>query len=50
MLHDLMQHIANSYVQTQGFDRLKTLDRIKAGFFAEDESATDNPSGRVEEN
>ena len=35
MLNDLMQHIANAYHQDQGFDRIQTLKRIKAGLEAE---------------
>lgn len=45
MLSDLMQHIANSYHQDQGLDRIKTLQRIKAGLDAELGSPTDRPSG-----
>ena len=45
MLSDLMQHIANAYNQDQGLDRIKTLERIKAGLDAELSSPTDRPSG-----
>jgi len=45
VLNDLMQHVANAYHQTQGFDRAKTLARIKAGLDAELSSPTDHPSG-----
>ena len=47
MLSDLMRHIANSYYQDQGLDRVKTLERIKAGINAELKSPTDRPSGSV---
>lgn len=43
MLGDLMQHIANSYVANEGFDRSATLERIKAGLDAELTSPTDTP-------
>jgi len=45
MLCDLMQHIANAYEQNEGFDRAKTLQRIKEGFVAEAISPTDRPTG-----
>jgi hypothetical protein len=45
MLSDLMQHIANSYHQDEGFERAKTLQRIKAGLDAELASPTDHPTG-----
>jgi hypothetical protein len=35
MLADLARHVANSYQQDDGFDRLKTLQRIKIAFDAE---------------
>jgi hypothetical protein len=31
MLADLARHVANAYYQESGFDRVKTLQRIKAG-------------------
>lgn len=46
LLSDLMQHIANSYQQNEGLDRLQALQRIKAGFDAELSSPTDRPTGR----
>jgi hypothetical protein len=48
MLSDLMQHIANSYQQQEGLDRVKTLQRIKAGLDAELTFPTDQPSGGVQ--
>jgi hypothetical protein len=47
MLSDLMQHIANAY-QDEGFDRLKTLQRIKAGLDAELAHPTDQPTGATQ--
>ena len=47
MLADLAGHIANSYTQTAGYDRAKTLMRVKAGFDAEFKSPTDTPTGRI---
>ncbi|MBI3837752.1 MAG: DUF5076 domain-containing protein [Planctomycetia bacterium] len=46
MICDLMQHIANSYHQDQGFDRSKTLQRIRAGLEAELSAPTDQPTGQ----
>jgi hypothetical protein len=46
MLADLARHIANSYQQDMGIDRLKTLQRIKAGLDIELTAPTDEPSGR----
>ena len=46
MLADLAKHVANSY-QDSGYDRVKTLNRIKAGLDAEFESPTDTPSGHI---
>src|SRR5262249_5108300 len=45
MLADLARHVANSYEQDVGLDRLQTLQRIKAAFDAEMTSPTDTPSG-----
>jgi hypothetical protein len=45
MLVDLARHIAAAYQHTQGLDPVETLDRIKNGFDAEWESATDKPQG-----
>lgn len=47
MLADLAKHVANSYQESRGLDRLKTLQRIKAGLDAELASPTDDPSGRT---
>jgi len=47
MLADLARHIANSYQQDAGLDRLKTLRVIKAALEAELKSPTDDPSGHV---
>ena len=46
MLADLARHIVNTYEQDVAFDRLQTLQRIKAAFEAELESPTDTPSGQ----
>ncbi|MGO8689705.1 MAG: DUF5076 domain-containing protein [Thermoguttaceae bacterium] len=45
MLSDLMHHIAISYHQDEGLDRIATLRRIKAGLDAELASPTDHPTG-----
>jgi Domain of unknown function (DUF5076) len=47
LLVDLARHVANSYQQTNGLDRIQTLERIKAIWDAEMESPTDTPSGQV---
>jgi hypothetical protein len=47
MLADLARHVANSYEQEKGFDRIKTLQRIRAGLDAELSSPTDEPSGQI---
>jgi len=47
MLADLARHVANSYQQVKGLDRLRTLQRVKAGLDAELSSPTDEPSGQV---
>jgi hypothetical protein len=47
MLSDLIQHIANAY-QDEGLDRLKTLQRIKAGLDAELAKPTDRPTGATQ--
>ncbi|MGP0059298.1 MAG: DUF5076 domain-containing protein [Beijerinckiaceae bacterium] len=47
MLADLARHIANSYQQDKGIDRLKTLKRITAALDAELASPTDEPSGQI---
>jgi hypothetical protein len=48
MLVDLANHVANAYEQTKGFDRAKTLARIKAGFDAEWGNPTDKATGAVQ--
>lgn len=45
MLVDLARHVARVYEQTQELDPAETLNRIKSGFDAEWESATDKPQG-----
>jgi hypothetical protein len=47
MLSDLARHVANSYQQGAGLDRLETLHRINAAFNAEMGSPTDKPSGQI---
>lgn len=47
LLADLARHIASSYEQSKGRDRLLTLKRIKAGLDAELISPTDDPTGNV---
>src|ERR1700719_3899046 len=47
MLADLARHVANSYQQDAGLDRLKTLQRIKAALDAEFASPTDDPLGQI---
>jgi hypothetical protein len=48
LLTDLAKHVANSYEQSDGLDRIKTLKRIKDGPDAEFASATDRPSGSIQ--
>ena len=45
LLVDLAKHVANAYEQLEGCDRQQTLARIKAGFDAEWDHATDEPTG-----
>jgi hypothetical protein len=47
MLADLARHVANSYHENASLDQLKTLDRIKAGLYAELGSPTDAPLGGI---
>lgn len=47
LLADLAQHVANSYMQIQGWDRIETLHRIRQGFDAEMDSPTDQATGKV---
>lgn len=42
-LVDLAKHVANSYQQSEGRDFAEVLSRIKAGFDAEWNHATDTP-------
>jgi len=49
MLADLARHVANSYHQDAGLDRVKTLRRIKEALDAELGSPTDEPSGQVQQ-
>jgi len=48
LLADLAQHVANAYHDQKGFDRAKTLERIKAGLDVELNSPTDSASGKVQ--
>ena len=43
MLSDLIQHIANSYEQSDGLDRMKVVQRIKEDLAAEISTPTDQP-------
>ena len=47
MLVDLARHVALAYQQTQGLQSEDVLDRIKAGFDAEWNNATDKPCGGI---
>jgi hypothetical protein len=47
MLVDLARHVANAYMQLQGFDRQETLERIKIGFDMEWSSPTDEVVGEI---
>jgi hypothetical protein len=47
MLVDLANHIANAYEQADGMNRVTTLKRLRDGFDAEWETATDQPEGRI---
>lgn len=47
MLADLAGHIANSFEQGAGVDRLEALEQIRAGFDAEFDSPTDELSGEL---
>ncbi|QDT00592.1 DUF5076 domain-containing protein [Adhaeretor mobilis] len=49
MLVDLAKHLARAYEQTDNLDQAQSLARIKAGFDAEWNSATDNPEGGIEQ-
>lgn len=45
---DLAKHIVIAYQEDKGFNPRDTLRRIKAGFEAELDSPTDEPSGHIE--
>ena len=45
MLADLARHIANSFDGKTSVDRLRVLELIKQGLYAELEGPTDEPSG-----
>jgi hypothetical protein len=47
LLVDLAKHVANAYAQVEGRDAREVLTRIRKGFDAEWEHATDEPSGSV---
>jgi hypothetical protein len=49
MLADLARHVANSYYIDAGLDKNQSLERIKAGWAAEMDSPTDEPSGQMED-
>jgi hypothetical protein len=48
MLVDLAKHIASAYQKTAGMNFDDTLKRIKDGFDAEWGTATDKPSGNLQ--
>ncbi len=45
LLVDLAKHVANALHEQSGRDRADTLQRIRAGFDAEWDHATDEPKG-----
>jgi hypothetical protein len=45
MLADLAKHVANTYEQDEGRDRVATLKHIKSALDAEFAAPTDDPSG-----
>ena len=47
LLVDLAKHISSAYEQSTGADQIATLNRIKDGFDAEWQSATDIPRGEL---
>jgi hypothetical protein len=49
MLVDLAKHIANSYQQTTRTPHSVALRRLKEGFDAEWGTATDEPTGQIQE-
>ncbi|MGC1276307.1 MAG: DUF5076 domain-containing protein [Planctomycetaceae bacterium] len=48
MLVDLAKHVASAYQQTTGKEYTSLLNRVREGFDAEWQSATDEPSGQVQ--
>jgi hypothetical protein len=50
MLADLARHIADSYHQDEGIDRLHAMQRIKAALDAELSAPTDEPTGKLQAN
>jgi hypothetical protein len=49
MLVDLVKHIASAYQQSTDKEYNDALNRIKQGFDAEWETATDQPSGSLQD-
>lgn len=49
LLVDLAKHVASAYEQSRGDEFDSALARIREGFDAEWENATDEPSGRLED-
>ena len=47
MLVDLARHVAAAYQQSEGREPAEVLGRIKAGFDAEWNTATDQPEGHM---
>lgn len=50
MLADLAKHVANTFQQGAGFDRIAALRRIRAALIAELDAPTDDPSGKISDN
>lgn len=50
LLVDLVKHVANAYVQSDGKDLADVVNRIKEGFDAEWTVATDEPRGALFQN
>jgi hypothetical protein len=49
MLVDLAKHVASAYQQSSGEDYGEALKRIRQGFDAEWDTATDEPSGKLQD-
>jgi|SRR5438132_10914115 len=49
MLVDLAKHVASAYHQSKGTDSLGVLKRIRQGFDAEWSTATDAPTGSIQD-